>query len=273
MFIKKSIGAALACALALGAWSGAALSTPVTVGGITWDPADGSDLTIQALNFRETSVGAVGDTLTGYGEIGSINGALSSAFCSGCSLNFIFQYTVSDIAGTVTNPLVTFTNGSINFWVDPTKSFKVSDPTTAGIGTPWLTLTGHTAPFTGFTALGQLYANINGAVSAPGALSGGFGLLDAAGGPAAFLMDTNTQPDGADFSLSSAFSTKVFGTCGLPPSGGLTSVCDYPIVGAGTLTGKTLAVPEPGAIGLLGLGLAFLGLFTWRRSKESDGRA
>lgn len=271
MLKKKNIGIALACALALGAWSGSTLASPITVGGVTWDPADGSDLTIQALNFRESSVGAVGDVLTGYGQIGSINGDLS--FCSGCSLNFIFQYTVSDISGTPTNPQVTFTAGSINFWMDPLGTFNVDDPTTAGIGTPWLTLTGHTAPFTGFTALGQLYSNINGPIGAPGSLSGGFGLLDATGGPAAFWMDTNSRADGADFDLSSAFSTKVFAGCGTTPSPDPTNICHYPIVGTGTLTGQSVHVPEPGAAGILGLGLAFLGLFAWRRNKEADGRA
>ena len=270
MLKKKSILAALACALALGAWSGSTLATPITVGGITWDPASGADLTVQALNFRESSVAAVGDVLTGYGQIGSING--NTTFCASCDLTFTFQYTLSAIEGTPTNPKVVFNNGTLNFYVDNTASFDSGNPTTAGIGTPWLTLSGHTAAFGGFTALGQLYSNINGAVSAPGQLSGGFGLLDATGGPAAFWMNTNTQPNGADFSLSSAFSTFPYSTCP-STSTNPASVCHFPIVGAGTLTGKTVRVPEPGATGLLGLGLAFLGLLTWRRRKEGDGQS
>ena len=269
MLNKKVIGTALACALALGAWSGAALATPMTVGGITWDPADGADLTVQALNFRESTVSAVGNTLTGYGQIGSINGNLS--FCSGCSLNFTFQYTVSAIEGTLLNPKVVFTGGMLDFFVDPTGSFNVANPATAGIGTPWLTLTGHDVAFSGFTAVGDLYSNINGAVSAPGALSGGFGLLDATGGPAAMWMDTNTQPDGADFSLSSAFSTQPYRGCA-SVSPDPNNICHYPIVGAGTLTGRT-ALPEPGPAGLLGVGLAVLGLFMRRRRNEAAGRA
>ena len=270
MLKKNSIGVALAFALALGAWSGSTLATPITVGGVTWDPASGFDLTVQALNFRESSVANVGDVLTGYGQIGSING--SNTFCAGCDLTFTFQYTLSAIEGTVANPKVVFNAGMLNFFVDSTSSFNVANPATAGIGTPWLTLTGHTAPFTGFTAVGQLYSNINGAVSAPGQLSGGFGLLDATGGPAAFWTDTNTQPNGADFSLSSGFSYSPSRSCpSISPSP--TSICHYPIVGTGTLTGKTLVVPEPGPAGLLGLGLAFLGIFTWRRNKEAAGRA
>lgn len=271
MLNKKVIGAALACALALGAWSGAALATPITVGGVTWDPSNGADLTVQALNFRESSVSAVGDTLTGYGAIGSINGN-TTPFCVGCSLTFKFQYTLSAIEGSASNPKIVFTAGSLHFFVDPAGTFNVANPATAGIGTPWLTLTGHTAPFNGFTAVGDLYSNINGAVSAPGALSGGFGLLDATGGPAAKWMDTNTQPFGADFSLSSAFSLKPYTECA-SPSSNPANICYYPIVGAGTLTGKTVAVPEPGPIGLLGGGLAILGLLLRRRNKEAAGRA
>lgn len=273
MLKNKRIVVALACALALGAWSGSTLATPVTVGGITWDPASGADLTVQAINFRESSVGAVGDILTGYGLIGSINGSTPSApFCASCDLTFTFQYTLSAIEGTSGSPKVVFDNGSLNFYVAPAGSFNTSDPTTRGIGTPWLTLSGHTAPFSGFTAVGQLYSNINGAVSSPGQLSGGFGLLDATGGPAAYLMDTNTQPSGADFSLSSAFSTFPDSSCE-STSTDPASICYYPIVGAGTLTGRTLTVPEPGPAGMLGLGLAFVGLLTWRRNKGAQGRA
>ncbi|MFC5583237.1 PEP-CTERM sorting domain-containing protein [Rhodanobacter terrae] len=270
MLKNKRIVVALACALALGAWSGSTLATPVTVGGITWDPASGADLTVQALNFRESSVAAVGNILTGYGQIGSING--STTFCTSCDLTFTFQYTLSAIEGTALNPKVVFDAGSLNFYVAPAGSFNTENPTTAGIGTPWLTLSGHTAPFSGFTAVGQLYSNINGAVSAPGQLSGGFGLVDATGGPAAHFMDTNSQPDGADFSLSSAFSTFPDKSC-TSTSTNPASICYYPIVGAGTLTGRTLAVPEPGPAGMLGLGLAFVGLLTWRRNKEAEGRA
>ena len=264
---KKTIGAALACALAMGVWSGSALATPITVGGITWDPADGADLNIQAFNFRESSVAGVGNVLTGYGEIGQING--DSNFCSGCSLTFTFEYTLASIEGTATNPKVVFDNGSINFFVDMGGTFDVADPTTAGIGSSWLTLDGHTAPFTGFTGLGQLYSNINGSVSAPGNLSAGFGLLDVTGGAAAHWMDTNAMDDGADFDLSSAFSTKPYAQC-TSVSANPADICHYPILGAGTLTGKSLTVPEPGTIGMLGLGLGFLGLALSRRRKESD---
>jgi hypothetical protein len=272
MLKNKRITLALACALALGAWSGSALSTPVSVGGITWDPASILDLTVQAVNFRESSVSNVGDTLYGYGQIGTINGNSSSDFCvtAGCDLNFTFQYTVANIDLTGPNPKVSFNLGSISFFVDNTGGFVVTNPDTAGVGSSWLTLGGHTAAYTGFAYTnGQLYSTILGPIANPLNGSSGFGLLDVTGGAAAAYFDTNSKSDGSDFSLTSGFEND-----GLP-------ICDaggrcYPISGTGQLKGlSTIPVPEPGTIGMLGLGLGFLGLFTWRRRKEAeaDGRA
>lgn len=268
MLTKKSIGAALVCALALGAWSGSALATPINVGGVVFDPDSPLDLNIQALNFRETSVANVGDVLTGYGLIGSVNGTNQATFCPGCDLNFTFQYTVTNIDTSGANPLVVFDSGAINFYVDNTQSFNVLDPTTAGIGTSWLNLAGHTAPRTGFSFLGELYATISGTINNPTSGSSGFGLLDVTGGAAASHTNTNTIADGvggfADFSLDSSFQVQDVGIC----SGGL---C-YPISGEGSLLGDSaVTVPEPGAVGLLGLGLGVLGFLIRRRRKDAEG--
>lgn len=276
MLTKKSIGIALVCALALGA-SGMAFATPVTVDGVTWDPSSGSDLTIQSLNLRETEVGAVGDVLHGYGEIGSINGV--NDFCSACDLTFTFTYTVRSITGNQ----VVFDDGSFQFYVAPAGTFSFGDPTSADDGTPWLTLTGHTAPRTGFADTGgQLYATVNGTISDPQVGSGGFGLVDATGGDAMPYMNSNLWSDGiggfADFQLVSSFS--VFPWQNDPTCTTVTTdldyVCTYPIQGNGSLTGRSTmptSVPEPGELGLLGLGLGFLGLLVWRRRKENDKRA
>jgi hypothetical protein len=273
MLKKKNIGIALACALAFGAWSGTTLAAPVNVGGVMIDPTSPLFLTIDAQNFRESSVANVGDVLTGYGKIGSINGTDQSEFCPGCDLTFTFQYRVKDID--ITNPStpkVVFDMGVVNFYRDDTSSFSVLNPDSATLGTLWLSLGGHAAPYTGFSTLGELYSTITGPVSQPGSQSSGFGLLDAVSGPAFGFMDLNSQTDGSDFVLSSSFQTKPANGCSTV-SANPSDLCHYPITGTANLTSDSTPVPEPGAAGILGLGLAFLGLFAWRRNKEADGRA
>lgn len=273
MLKKKNIGIALTCALALGAWSGSTLATPVNVGGVWIDPDSQLNLTVDAVNFRETSVSAVGQILTGYGKIATINGLDQTDFCVAtvCDIGFNFSYTVKSIDTTGPNPKVVFDMGLVNFYLDNTKSFSATNPNSASIGTLWLSVAGHAAPALGFSDTGELYSTIFGPVSSPGLQSNGFGLLDSIGGLAGAYFDTNTQPDGADFSFNSSFLTNPANGCGSTPSSDPNSICHYPISGTAELIAKN--VPEPGAAGILGLGLAFLGLFAWRRNKEAEGRA
>ncbi len=271
MLTKKRIATALAFACALGV-SGMASATMVDVNGVHWDSSSPFDLTIQSLNLRETSVTNVGDVLTGYGQIGSING--NNSFCTGCDLTFTFTYTVHSITGNQ----VVFDMGSFQFYTQAAGSFNFGDPNSVG-GTPWVTLTGHTAPRTGFVdPNGQLYATINGTVTNPTIGSGGFGLVDATTGPATSFLDSNFWADGlggfADFQLSSSFQTFPANGCGTTPSTNLDDICAYPIEGNGSLIGRTAtAVPEPAELGLFGVGLGLLGFFMWRRRKESSDRA
>lgn len=267
MLKKKTIGAAVACALALGAWSGAALATPINVNGVYWDSSSQFDLTIQSLNLRETAVSAPGDVLYGYGQIGSIN--LNNNFCSGCDLTFKFQYTVAP--GGISGNQVVFDSGVFQFYTQAAGSYDAGDPTSVG-GMDWVTLTGHTSLNGSTGAMGELFATVNGTAGNPQFGSNGFGLLDATGGPAAFWLDSNSNADGlggfADFFLTSSFSTFPSSACTTVTTD-LGDICSYPIQGNGSLVGKT-AVPEPGTIGMLGLGLGFLGLALRRRRKESN---
>lgn len=275
MLKKKTLGAALVCALALGA-SGAAFANVVTVDGITWDTSSPINLKVQGIDLRETSVSKVGDVLTGYGVIGSINGKTN--FCSGCSLNFTFSYTVSDITGNK----VVFDLGSLNLYADSSGSFNELDPTTAGPGTGnlWLSLVGHTSKYQDFPVTGQLFSTVTGSVSRPGTQSSGFGMLDATGGDAYEYIMKNIYADGlggfADLTLSSSFSFQLPSSCNGTISSNVNSVCHYPIAGTGTLLNQMLpvaTVPEPAELGMLGLGLGALGFFMWRRRKEGEGRA
>jgi hypothetical protein len=272
MMKKKTLGIGVACALALGAWSGAAFSTPVNVNGVTWNTDDSFYLTVDSFNLRETQVSKVGDVLTGYGQIGSIDG--NNSFCVSCDLTFSFTYTVQSINGNQ----VVFNAGSYQFYTQAAGSYHSDNPGSVG-GTGWVTLTGHTSQSATFTdPIGQLFASINGTVADPTAGSQGFGLLDAGVGPAASYLQFDNIADGlggfADLNLNSSFLVK--------PAAGCTAIspnpadkCHYPIGGTGELTAAAspITVPEPGALGLLGLGLGALGVAVWRRRKETDDRA
>ncbi|WP_329743181.1 PEP-CTERM sorting domain-containing protein [Dyella sp. A6] len=266
---KKYKGWLTACALALFAWSGSSFASPVTVDGVTWNTSNPLDLTIQSINLRESSVSKVGDTLTGYGQIGSING--NNNFCSNCDLTFTFSYTVHSISGNA----IVFDGGSFQFYVSSPGGYNVLDPSTAMNGTEWLTLSGHSFYNPSFGSTGDLFATVTGTVADPLSGSNGYGLLDASGGAASPYLNTNSISDGhggfADFSLNSSF--QYF------PAGGCTSVstdpnslCYYPIEGNGSLVGKS-SVPEPAGAGMLGLGLGFLAFAMRRRRKESSTQA
>lgn len=263
MISKKGLVIGLAAALAVGV-SGVASATMINVDGVSWDPTSILDLQIHGLNMRESSVSAVGDVLHGYGQVGSING--NTGFCASCDLAFNFDYTVKDITGNQ----VVFELGTVNFLVQPAGTFSETNPASAFTGTPWLTLTGHTGFLVDFTTTGTLFSTINGTISQPQSGSNGQGFLDATGGPAAKYMQTHTQADGlggfADFSINSSFLFDGINICA-------DGIC-YPINGTANLIGKSrMVVPEPGALGMLGLGMGMLGVFFWRRRKEADNQA
>lgn len=256
--LLKSLVAAGALAASVGAQAG-------NVGGILITPG----FHIEVASVFENPVFAVGNTLSGYGEVSQVNG--SANFCAGglgtCELTYRFGgFTVSALTATT----FAFSGGWVNFYVgtgvnndfNPYASpSSAADITAATNGTLWLTLAGHAIDALGNTLAGS------GVNIGTGFDSGnGSGLLDvdltgAANGNAAgagAVANTNFDTDAifalfgagnADFLLTSSFFPLVVPHPAECTAGVLTSC----LTGSSDIRG--VAVPEPATLGLLGAGL------------------
>lgn len=269
--------AALGIALSLSAASASAMN----IGGIEVNPG----FHVEFGSVYENLVNQVGQELTGYGEVLQINGA--NGFCTAgsfCELTYQFGGFILDaiIPGSGGPDAFIFSGGWINFYVgtDASLDFNpfssnsmANDIAEATDGTLWLTLAGHSHTvvsndqFNGQT--GTLFADVNqfGLNSLAGQ---GRGFLDVdltglangnTAGPGALAnnnLDTNNLLDSegnrTDMLLGSSFNTVNPPYAGGPPVSGTAEI-------------KGNAIPEPGTLTLLGLGLLGLGAFSRRKVK------
>jgi hypothetical protein len=209
---------------------------------------------------------SIGDTLSGYGKVDSINSAAVGSLCTDCELTFQFGgYNVSSISPTE----IKFSGGFITFYLGfgADNDFSTSnaggsagDLLEATNGTLFLTLKGHAIDAAGNTFVGT-GANI-GTVFPTGF---GSGLLDvdtSAGGIANTFFDTNSIValfgGPADFELGQSFSGLHPVYPGECPGG---PAC---VNGSVDTTG-TVVVPEPGTYTLMLAGLGLLGFVAGRR--------
>lgn len=243
---KFVAGAALSAAVVM-----PALADPVyTVGGVTWDAGsvlDFSSFSIGLRQFIDPTTGVV----SGWGFITTINGAGQSTFCPGCEVTFQFSgFTPVSAGATPTTPgqVIGYAGGAITVFVDSTPdvpgfALNPLDMTAAntGDGDEWLKLVGHN--FLGTSLAGTVQG-------AGGLITGlaGLGQLDVVGGLAAAYFNTNTKTDGADFTFSNSLTSL------LPVNN------PFDAVGTGNFNSKTLVVPEPATLTLVGLALLGAGL-------------
>ncbi len=259
--IIKAVGFAGALTLSAGA-------NALTVAGVTWDPGATNDFTMQ-FNFTQWYTSAAnainntpnaapnfaaaqsvpggltfGDsTLTGVGEVYSVNGTNAATFCPGCELTFSMGGILLAGVDAALNPIFDTTNAFINLYVDfippgdypwPADAASQADVDAAVDGELWLSLSLGTFDFTGTVESG--FSN---------------SLQMVTGGLAANYFQGGTQPLGYD----AQFGSSAFFTTAQPR---------YSQSGNGQSISKTI-VPEPSAIALLGLGMLGFCSALWRR--------
>ena len=217
-------------------------------------------------------VTSVGQQLSGYGEVDSINSTALSSLCVNCELTYTFSgYTVSSISPTE----IKFTGGTVQFYLGfgadndfttQNSGGSAGDLAEVTNGTLFLTLMGHAIDAAGNTLAGT-GLNI-GSATPSGFLSGLLDVNTAGGGIANAYFDTNTVPalfggGNADVLFTASFN----GLFPPYPSECTTGQGPSCLSGSGDFRSSVVGpgVPEPSTWAFMLLGFGAIGLNLRRR--------
>lgn len=273
-FKHKLISAAFAAASLLGTSSAFA----TVVGGVDFGSFG---FHIDTTTLAETFTSGDGQSVTGYGIVNTVN-QNSNYSTNGTNLYFVFNYTTQDFTGTsvnLVNGTVDIYQGSLGNLLNQSSLANLAD--IQGL-TPWVQLLGHGnlgggAPanaevvakgtFTGqslsFSGAGLLDVNTDGSFgnAAVAAFLNGNSLMDAFGNPVDVAFTTS-----GNNAILNPFDVSSGNANGC--QNGTAAVGAFCYQGSADLRGGTNAVPEPGSLALLGLGLLSL-LAVGKRRKSS----
>lgn len=259
MFKKLITSAVISLGLAVSGSASAVIVSGVDFGNL-------GNRHIETTTLAETFVNGVGQTLTGYGQVNTVNGNLLYAGAN--RLYFVLNYTVTSINASN----VAFDGGVVTLYLLPT--FNLTGQSSAAnigliqAGVTWATLAGHASSPSG----SELTAG--GVLSGANTLSfNGQGLLSVTSGANGVFdfLNANDILDGlggvADISVTTSGNNaglnQFDNTTGC--ANGQAVAGQFCFAGSADLRGNT--IPEPGVLALVGLGLLGMGA-TLRKRKS-----